>query len=115
MCRDPTTMEDRMGEKRKMRSLASRRRWARRWLDSQTSQHDFAALHGLSEGSLSRWVRDFRRSHRVAEEPGRFVEVTAEPPATAAMAVRIVVGSVTLEFGQLPPAEYVAALGRISC
>ena len=108
-------MEDRMGEKRKMRSLASRRRWARRWLESQTSQHDFAALHGLSEGSLSRWIRDYRCSHGVAEEPGRFVEVTTEPPAPAAMAVRVVVGSVTLEFGRLPPVEYVAALGRLSC
>ncbi len=77
----------------------------------------FAAEHELCVGSLGRWVREYRGSREELDKaPAGFIEVTAAKPALpATMAVRVIVGSVTLEFGQLPPAEYVAALGRISC
>lgn len=108
-----------MGAKRKRRDLGSRRRWAKRCVNSGLTQRAFAAEHELCVGSLGRWVREFRRSREEQDgELAGFVEVTAAkpaPPPPPAMAVRVIVGSVTLEFGQLPPADYVAALGRISC
>ncbi len=106
-----------MEPKRKRRNLGSRRRWAKRCLESGLPQREFAMAHGLAVSSLDRWVREFCRSRDDPAEQAAagFVEVTAAEPAPPAMVVRVIVGSVTLEFEQLPPAEYVVALGRISC
>ncbi len=103
-----------MGTKRRMRRRATRRRWAARWLDSGMTAREFCDAHGLALSSLSRWTRDLRESRRTREAAAGFVEVdthVAAPPT----GVRLVVGSVTLELEQLPPAEYVAALGRLAC
>ncbi len=102
-----------MAGKRKMRALATRRRWAKRWVDSGLTQRQFAAEHGLTAGSLSRWAREFSGVVE-AEVAGEFVEVgPAELPREVSVVLRV--GGVTIEFDQLPPAEYVAALGRASC
>jgi transposase-like protein len=105
-------MEDPMAGKRKRRALPTRRRWAQRWLDSGLTQREFAGQHGLTVASLSRWARELRDDDD-AEAQGEFVEVGAATPVRCAVRVRV--GAVTLEFDQLPPAEYVAALGRAAC
>ena len=70
-------------------------------------------MHGLTAGSLSRWVREFRDSEEEAPR-GEFVEVPTAAPVSSGV-VRVRVGTVTIEFDQLPPVEYVAALGRAAC
>lgn len=47
--------------------------------------------------------------------PTVFIEVTAAPKPAVPVPVGVVVGGVRLEFDQLPPAEYIVALGRAAC
>ena len=100
-----------MGKQGKRRSPASRRRLAARWLDSGMTAREFAAAHGLSISSLDRWARELRGRQATRGERAGFVEVSSVAPPAAS--VRLIVGSVTVELDHLPPAEYVAALGRV--
>ena len=101
-----------MGAKRRMRSLAARRRLARRWVESGLTAREFALVHDVSRSSLNRWARELRES-AAPVRPAGFIEVT--PAAVKSMAVKLRVGGVTLELDRLPPAEYVVALGAASC
>ena len=104
-----------MGKSRRRRNAASRRRWARRWRESGQSARAFAAEHGLALSSLSRWSSELREHEAAAATAGAFIEVTAAPKPAVPVPVRVVVGGVRLEFDQLPPAEYIVALGRAAC
>ena len=99
-----------MAEKRKYRGRAVRARWARRWLESGLTTKRFAREHGLAPASLARWARELRTSEAPAAQ---FVEVAAV--SVPRLAVRVIVGPVVLEFEDLPPAEYVAALAGRPC
>ena len=105
-----------MGAKRKMRRPSTRRRLAQRWLDSGLTAREFASVHGVSSSSLHRWATELRAQKR-PPQPAGFIEVaSATVPAPAApMSVRLVVGNVSLELDQLPPTEYVLALGGLRC
>ena len=103
-----------MAEKRKMRRASTRTRWAKRWVESGLTQREFAERHGLTAGSLSRWIRELRDGEAEEAVPGEFVEVPTGV-AVGCGVVRLRVGAVTVEFDQLPPADYVVALGRAAC
>ncbi len=101
-----------MAKKRKIRRASTRTRWAQRWAESGLTQREFAEKHGLTAGSLSRWIRELRDGEEVAS--GEFVELPTPTPIRSGV-VRVRIGAVTIEFDQLPPVEYVAALGRAAC
>lgn len=104
-----------MGNRRRNRSRASRQRLAQRWMDSGLTAREFATAHGLTVSSLSRWARELREAQTELAGGGTFVDVTPPPSAAKPLAVRLTVGAVTVELDDLPPAEYLAALGRALC
>ena len=72
----------------------------------------FAAKHGVTAASLTRWTRELRDGGQVAGRAA-FVEVPRSP--LRGESVRVVAGPVTLELERLPPVEYVAELDRALC
>ncbi len=66
-----------MAKKRKIRRASTRTRWAQRWAESGLTQREFAEKHGLTAGSLSRWIRELRDGEEVAS--GEFVERKSSP------------------------------------
>jgi len=102
-----------MAGKRKRRSRVERGRIAERWLSSGMTATEFAAKHGVTTASLTRWAREVRTDGGLARRSAEFVEVKTDP--THAAYVRVEVGAVTLSLDRLPPPEYVAQLGRALC
>lgn len=64
--------------RRRRATVEERQQWIESWAQSQQTQAEFAAEHGLSVGTLRNWVR--RASHGWAEERPRpkFVEIDLE-------------------------------------
>ena len=104
-----------MGAKRRQRSAATRRRLAELWLKSGVTQRRFAVEHGVAASSLARWAGELRDSRRDMAAPAGFLEVAPVAAPPPLMLVRLTVGAVTLELEQLPPVEYVLALGAAAC
>lgn len=104
-----------MGARRRQRSAAMRRRLAERWLASGMTQRRFAEEHGLAVSSLARWVQQVRRSQEATAAPAGFLELRPVTASGSRMSVRLTVGAVTLELNELPPVEYVVALGAARC
>lgn len=69
----------------------------------------FAEQAGVNWNTLSWWGWRLRREARLdgAPAPG-FVEVVAAAPARTTAALVVRVGALTLEFGSLPPAAWLA-------
>ncbi len=98
---------------KKRRSLARRRKLARQWQGSGLTAQEFYEEHRVGQSSLRRWVCELRASEGPTATPAGFVEIASvAPPAPR---VRLVVGTIVLEFDELPPVEYVTALWRAAC
>ncbi len=106
----------------KRRSKWMGRSWWAAQIEAQErsgqSQRVFCEARGLSISSLARWRRRLRvesTALAVRESP-QFVEV--ELPVASGPLVRVIVGTVTVDFETLPPPGWVsqlAALGAQRC
>ena len=105
------------------RNFRGRRFWTkvvREWRESGKSQREFASSRGVPPSTLSKWAGRLREREAAPDPmpvvaPATFIEVApAERPAAVAPTgplVRLLVGNAVAEFSQLPPPEYLAAVG----
>lgn len=115
-------------------SLAKRRNGVRRsrrfwlktvqeWRSSGLTQREFAKSKGVAMSTLSRWARNLldefatglAKPRVAAAPPATFVEVvarvdTSERPRREP-SIRLLLGAAVAEFDELPPPEYLAAVG----
>ena len=98
----------------------SREFWSRTvaaWRRSGQSQAAFAAAHGLAESTLSRWTLKLRDADGGASPVPSviptFIDLTADADPSVPKA-RMLFGGVVVEFRELPPPEYVAAVSRLA-
>ena len=90
----------------KKRSEAQWRQWVADFETSGETQFEFCRTKSVSLGTFRYWLYKVRRQ---AVGP-RFVEVVPQVPALLTPAGTIVVGEIRIEFGELPPADYVGAV-----
>ena len=87
------------------------------FLASGMSQAAFARDIKVNPTTLNNWIMKLRKESDDSEATPHFIEVVPSRAASftapaAPTATRIVVGGVALEFCDLPPVAYVAALLR---
>ncbi len=108
-----------MAVKTKKRIIRSRAFWedvVAEYKRSGLTQGAFARDTGLNASTLNQWIKRLEREESVQPE---FVEVVAAvvdavrpAPVAPQTPTRLVLGHAALEFADLPPVGYVAALLR---
>ena len=86
--------------------------------NSGLSQSAFARQHDFTLSTLSRWIRKLAQPEHLELAQPQFVQVVpaqAQEPEALDVRTRLTVGHATLEFSQLPPAEFLAKLLRAVC
>ena len=102
----PTTSDIAGGWRRHRTTLEERQRWIAAWEQSQQTQAQFAASHGLSVATLRNWLRHSGSDGKRGPARPRFIEVDlgrlVGPQASP--------GSVAWEFEIRTPGGWVVAV-----